>query len=761
MSTRAATTACAVLHALFLMAAASARGEADSSFRLSAGLEDLPAYFPAYLGNGYVSTFSAPRGTDATRAYLVAFMDYAAGDMSRPAAVPGWTEMDFSSAPSGPGQAWLNRAPLSEKHFRDYRQTLDLHDATLTTSYRYLDRGRQTAVEVVTLVSEASPHLAASRLKITPDYDGVVQVSFVLRLWASHAPRFPLAQMSGHEQEETLLANGIALEPQAPATPDREAVWYPGYTEVRASDGDSGSLSLWLDGQAEQGLPMAMAAAVALPEGARAETVTVRRERYRLALDVSMKVERGRSYVFTKYVAMSRAGWGGNATEDLALARGARDRGFARLLEEHRAAWDGLWQADIVIEGDAKAQQVAHSELYYLLASSTADTAWPLGACGHTPGYVDHVFWDSDTWIFPALLLLHPERAKPLVAFRERTLDAARERAHQHGFDGAMYPWEADPENGSEQTPHSAIVLAETEIHVNADVAIAQWQYYLATHDRDWLRAHGWPVIREVARFWASRATYDASGHRYEITHVTSVAESYNDIPNDTFTNVSAARALDIATAAAKVLGERPDPLWRRIARLLYIPLAPGGQHHLAFDPAVPGRGEDDFGGGPLALLFLPSLDLDMGAELRRGDYEYAIRPTSLARLGKFSMGIAPQSIAADTIGSAADAAAWFNSNFTGGTLKPPFNVRTETAGNNTGYFLTGSGGYVQNLIYGFTGLRIREQGLIEAYAPVLPPSWNSLTLRNLRFRGQRMDVRLARDSAGVVRLTRRASVAP
>ncbi len=747
----------AVQYALFfLVATASARGETDASFRLSAGLEDLPAYFPAYLANGYISALSAPRGTEATRAYLVAFMDYAAGDISRPAAVPGWTEIDFSSSPTGAGQAWMNRAPLNERDFRDYRQTLDLHEATLTTSYRYLDRGRETAVEVTTLVSEASPHLAASRFRITPDYDGVVQLSFALMLWAPHAPRFPLAQMSGPEMEEALAANGLSLEPRAPATPDREALWYPGYTEVRASEGDGGSLSLWLDGQAEQGLPMAMAAAVALPEGVPPETVTVHRDRYRLALDVSIRVERGQTYDFTKFIAVSRAGWGGNATDDLALAREARDRGFARLLEEHRAAWDALWQPDILIEGDAKAQQVAHSELYYLLASATADTAWPVGPCGLTTCYAGHAFWDADTWIFPALLLLHPERAKPMVAFRERTLDAARQRARQRGFDGAMYPWESDPENGSEQTPHSAYVLGETEIHVNADVAIAQWQYYLATHDRDWLRAHGWPVIREVARFWASRATYDPGAQRYGIAHVNSVAESNTDIPNDTFTNVSAAKALSIATAAAGVLGERPDPLWSRIARLLYIPLAPGGEHHLAFDPAVMvDRSDEDFGGGPMALLFLPSLDLAMDAQLRRHDYEYGIRPSSVARVAAASMGIAPRSIAADTIGAAADAAAWFATNFTGGTLKPPFNVRTETAGNNVGYFLTGSGGYLQSLIYGFSGLRIRETGLIEAYAPVLPPGWKSLTLRNLSFRGQRLNIRIARDAAGVVRLRR------
>src|SRR4029077_18055955 len=103
-------------------------------------------------------------------------------------------------------------------------------------------------VEVTTLVSQASPHLAASRFKITPDYDGVVQLSFALTLWAPHAPRFPLAQMSGLEMEEAIAANDLSLEPRAPATSDREALWYPGYTEVRASEGDSGSPSLWVPG---------------------------------------------------------------------------------------------------------------------------------------------------------------------------------------------------------------------------------------------------------------------------------------------------------------------------------------------------------------------------------------------------------------------------------------------------------------------------------------------------------------------------------
>ena len=78
--------------------------------------------------------------------------------------------------------------------------------------------------------------------------------------------------------------------------------------------------------------------------------------------------------------------------------------------------------------------------------------------------------------------------------FRAHTLDAARARASARGLRGAMYPWEADPENGSEQTPHFAWILGEREIHVNADVAIAQYQYWQATRDRDWLRQRGWLI---------------------------------------------------------------------------------------------------------------------------------------------------------------------------------------------------------------------------------------------------------------------------
>ncbi|HEX5207404.1 MAG TPA: glycosyl hydrolase family 65 protein [Steroidobacteraceae bacterium] len=744
--------ACGVLGALVPIVALAGQAETDAGFRLHAGFADLPTYFPGLLGNGYIATLTAPRGSEATQTYLVGLMDYSPGDVSRPALIPGWAGIDFAPGSRAENAGWLNEAPLTAEHFQDYAQSLDMQDATLTTAYRYADHGRETAVKIVTFVSEASPHLAVTRFSITPGYDGEVRLSFPLTVWPRHTRRFAVGQLSGPAQDRALAAAGLALQPHPPATPDRAAIWYPGHTALKETGGDPHALTLWLSGRAEGGLTMAMAAAIALPANAESPKVTLSQVPRHLALDVTLHVTKGRTYDFTKYLALSRADWGGGAVEDVSLALEARGRGFDELASAQRSAWRTLWQSDILIEGDPRAQQVAHAELYYLLASSTADTAWATGPCGLTLCYAGHVFWDSDTWMFPALLLLHPRRAESILAFRARTLEAARQRAAQHGYRGAMYPWESDPQYGTDQTPFSAHVLSESEIHVNADVAIAQWQYYLATLDRNWLRARGWPVIREVARFFASRATYDADRKRYDILHVTSVAESNADIPDDTFTNLGAIKALDIAAAAAKALGERPDRDWSRIARGLYVPMAPDGTYHLAFAPSVTTHGTD-FGGGPVALLFLPALDFAMPAALRRSDYQHAIRRDPMRSVGEVSMGILPRVAAADAVGLGDQAATWARLFQTGGTLKPPYDVCTETASNEVGPFLTGSGSYLQSLIYGLTGLRIRAGGLVDAYAPALPPGWRSLTLRNVTFRGRHMTLRVTRDPAGAVRL--------
>ena len=63
----------------------------------------------------------------------------------------------------------------------------------------------------------------------------------------------------------------------------------------------------------------------------------------------------------------------------------------------------------------------------------------------------------------------------------------------------------------------------------------------------------------------------------------------------------------------------------------------------------------------------------------------------------------------------------------------------------------------MQSFVYGLTGLRIDDKGLDPAYAPVLPPTWSAVTLKNVSFRGKHYDIRVDRDAAGKVRLQQKA----
>jgi hypothetical protein len=79
--------------------------------------------------------------------------------------------------------------------------------------------------------------------------------------------------------------------------------------------------------------------------------------------------------------------------------------------------------------------------------------------------------------------------------------------------------------------------------------------------------------------------------------------------------------------------------------------------------------------------------------------------------------------------------------------LRGPFLMLSETPTNDAVNFVTGAGGFLQQVIYGYTGLRLGEGGLEPAFAPLLPSRITRLVLRNVHNRGKRYDVIV--DSAG------------
>lgn len=120
----------------------------------------------------------------------------------------------------------------------------------------------------------------------------------------------------------------------------------------------------------------------------------------------------------------------------------AKLEGHDRLLQHHKEAWKNIWKSDIKIEGDPQSQQDVHSMLYHLYSfvrEGTALSPSPMGLSGL--GYNGHVFWDAELWMYPALLVMHPEMAKSMVEYRFQRLEAAKRNAFANGFKGAMFPW--------------------------------------------------------------------------------------------------------------------------------------------------------------------------------------------------------------------------------------------------------------------------------------------------------------------------------
>lgn len=85
------------------------------------------------------------------------------------------------------------------------------------------------------------------------------------------------------------------------------------------------------------------------------------------------------------------------------------------------------------------------------------------------------------------------------------------------------------------------------------------------------------------------------------------------------------------------------------------------------------------------------------------------------------------------------------------GYLRPPFHVLAETPNNDAVNFVTGAGGFLQQIIFGYTGLRIGEEGLRPVFRPILPSRITRIVLRNFSARGARYDVLVTRDSVRFV----------
>jgi alpha,alpha-trehalase len=513
------------------------------------------------LGNGYFATRGA--GTEAVADGVHYPGTYLAGGYNRLETeiagrvienedlvnMPNWLPLAFRLPESG----WFS---LEEVEILSYRQELDLRRGILlrTISFRD-DHNRQTKVEEARLVHMGAMHLAALEMRLTAEnWSGQLKIRSGLD---------GLVTNEGVDRYKELNSNH--LEPlEVEVFGDDTIYLQVCTTQSKLRVAQSARTRVFVDGKSDQRL-----------EGCL-------KEPGRIFQEFIVDLDRGSEARIEKVVSFFTSG--DKAISECGLesrSSVARADGFDGLLESHTQAWEDLWRrfdVDFIHSEPAGADRtelILRLYIFHLLQTTsthTMDLDVGVPSRGwHGEAYRGHIFWD-ELFIFPMLNLRLPEITRSLLMYRFRRLDRARIAAKKAGYRGAMFPWQSGS-NGREESqevhlnPKSGRWIPDNsrlQRHVNSAIAYNIWHYYQVTGDMEFLSFYGAEMILEIARFWASIATYNSELDRHEILRVMGPDEYHDKYPNDeepglnnnSYTNIMAVWVFNRAFDVLKILPE-------------------------------------------------------------------------------------------------------------------------------------------------------------------------------------------------------------
>ncbi|GAO09041.1 glycosidase [Streptomyces lydicamycinicus] len=702
----------------------------------------------AFVGNGYLGQrvppngtgYAAPGGTTGwplkTPEYDGSFVSglYAKGPKDLKgrqaiAAIPTWTTLDVATGGAHPDTFSSATAPGRISH---YRQTLSLRCGFVRTSLTWTAAdGRVTDLVYDVLADRTDAHTGAVRLRMTPHWSGSATVTDGLD--------------GRGARRMTPSADGAT-------TGGKEA---GGKEAGGAGTGRTMDVGFRTDGTKTEG---AVASTLRTGPGVRANPPRpAAQDKLSNRQQVSFPVRSGRSYELTKYVGVDTAltSRTPRAAAD-AASRRAADRGWDALFARHSAAWQRLWRSDIEVKGRRDLQSWVRSAQYGLLANTRAGNRNSIGPTGLTSdNYAGEIFWDAETWMYPGLLAAHPALARSIVDYRYKTRAGAAANARKLGYDGLFYSWTSGSKGDlwnechSWDPPH-----CKTQNHLMGDISLATWQYYLATKDTAWLRSRGWPVLKGIAEFWASRATRNADGS-YSVKNVAGPDEYSNGVDDAVFTNAGAATALRHAGRVAAILGEKAPASWKTIADKLRIPY---DSKKKIFEQYAGYKGTTIKQADTVLLMYPLEWPMSQTQAARTLDF-YAghTDPDGPA------MTDSVHAIDAAGIGEAGCSTYTYLERSIKPFVRGPFDQFSEARGEKAGAedphagkpaqdFLTGKGGFLQTFTHGLTGLRLREDRV--RLDPMLPPQLSDgVTLRGLHWQGRTYDIEIGAHQT-TVRLT-------
>jgi galactosylceramidase len=446
------------------------------------------------------------------------------------------------------------------------------------------------------------------------------------------------------------------------------------------------------------------------------------------------------------------------ALKDLATYRSLANQNVLR--SSHVKEWLALWTGGIEISGNSTIAKTINASLYYMLSSVRED--WPYGM---SPGglsrddYQGHSFWDCETWMLPNFVALYPRIAVyNLAQYRMNRLPAAVLRAKHIGLSGSAFPWESASLGFGVSLWKSA---DQNEIHITGDIAMAFRLVYRMTLNNTWLQKEAWPLIRGAANFFVSRVT-KINSKNYTLLHVICPDEGAGIQNSSAYTNAVAAETMRFAASIAVMfmedsvdnVHEFADLVsnWTMIADGMWLPASEiddGQGEKIRVHPEYDGytvKTRPYINQADVALMQYP-LGLPMNLNVAINDLKFYQERSSGPSTAGFYTGDSAYSIAWLQLGNRTAADSQFDLAFQHMDINY-FYVFMEKSFGNYGNlnFLTGSGGYIQNLIFGYAGIRYLDNGGL-TFRPCVPPHGiTSMTLRGLALSTLRFDIRFGKD---------------
>lgn len=279
-------------------------------------------------------------------------------------------------------------------------------------------------------------------------------------------------------------------------------------------------------------------------------------------------IEPGEAIKLTRYLGLTT----NRDYEDNQVARKAQkisadamNTGEEQLFADHKKAWADIWEeSDIVIEGDAEAQQGIRFNIFQLYQTYTGhDPRLNIGPKGFTgEKYGGATYWDTEAYCLPFYLNTSDnEIARNLLYYRYRHLEKAKENAAKLGSKGALYPMVTM--NGEES--HNEWEITFEEIHRNGAIVHAIKNYLDYTGDYQYLYDYGIEVAIEVSRYWADRVHYNPRKEVYMLIGVTGPNEYENNVHNNWHTNRMASWTMEFTLDSLNKIKEEAPARYQEL----------------------------------------------------------------------------------------------------------------------------------------------------------------------------------------------------